>query len=75
MGLEGILCSEIRSAFCGTEETPNISSFVAGIGGRDISVEDIKQIADGLLADDACRMEWVGIDNEVVRKVHQLEED
>lgn len=75
MGLEGILCSEIRSAFCGAESTPNISSFVAGIGGRDVSVRDIKDVATSLLSDDTCRVEWVGIDNDVIRKVHQMKED
>ena len=47
LGLEGTLCSEMRSAFCG-EESPEMSSFIMGLGGRDITVEEIMQIARDL---------------------------
>ena len=70
LGLEGILCSEIRSAFCGAARTPNISSFVVGLGGRDVRVEDIMSIATGLLSDDTCRVEIAGIDHEVLSRAH-----
>ena len=74
LGLEGILCSEIRSAFCGAARTPNISSFVVGLGGRDVTVDDIKSIALGLLSDDTCRVEMSGIDHEVLWTAHSEEE-
>lgn len=70
LGLEGILCSEIRSAFCGATHTPNISSFVVGLGGRDIRIGDIKNIARALLSDDTCRVEMAGIDHEVLWSAH-----
>ncbi|MFH1151167.1 MAG: transketolase C-terminal domain-containing protein [Actinomycetota bacterium] len=73
LGLEGILCSEIRSAFCGAAETPSISSFVAGLGGRDIRKEQIKEIALGLLSDDTCRVEVTGLDHEVLWRAHEEE--
>lgn len=57
LGLEGTLCSEMRAAFCG-EESPEISSFIMGLGGRDITVEDIKQVARDLVASPACRVEF-----------------
>jgi len=39
------LASELRALFFGKKKTPKvISSFVAGLGGRDISKESIKQI-------------------------------
>lgn len=66
LGLEGILCSEIRSAFCGAEVTPYISSFVVGLGGRDVTKRDIKDIATGLMSDRTCRVEMPGIDHEVL---------
>ncbi|MBK5092439.1 MAG: pyruvate ferredoxin oxidoreductase [Actinobacteria bacterium] len=74
LGLEGILCSEIRSAFCGAARTPNISSFVVGLGGRDVTVDNIKDIALGLLSDDTCRVEVAGIDHEVLWSAHSEEE-
>jgi pyruvate ferredoxin oxidoreductase alpha subunit len=39
------LCSEIRAAFCGKLKKPEaISSFVVGLGGRDITKDSIKEI-------------------------------
>jgi pyruvate ferredoxin oxidoreductase alpha subunit len=72
LGLEGILCSEIRSAFCGAALTPNISSFVVGLGGRDVRKKDIRKIALGLLSDSTCRVEMTGIDHEVLWSAHQI---
>jgi pyruvate ferredoxin oxidoreductase alpha subunit len=60
LGLEGTLCSEMRSAFCG-EESPEISSFIMGLGGRDITIEDIKQVARDLASNPACRVEFRGL--------------
>ncbi len=74
LGLEGILCSEIRSAFCGAADTPNISSFVVGLGGRDVRKKDIRDIALGLSADATCRVEMPGIDHEVLWSAHQLDD-
>jgi len=73
LGLEGILCSEIRSAFCGAAVTPNISSFVVGLGGRDVRKEHIREIALGLLKDDTCRVEIPGVDHEVLWSAHETD--
>jgi len=73
LGLEGILCSEIRSAFCGASVTPNISSFVVGLGGRDVRKKHIREIALGLLKDDTCRVEIPGVDHEVLWSAHETE--
>lgn len=70
LGLEGILCSEIRSAFCGEADTPNISSFVVGLGGRDVRKQQIRDIALGLFENDTCRVEMPGIDHEVLWSAH-----
>ncbi len=75
LGLEGILCSEIRSAFCGAAKTPNISSFVVGLGGRDVREEDIRYIATSLFENDACRVELVGIDRKILAAAHWQPED
>ncbi|MBN2028102.1 MAG: pyruvate ferredoxin oxidoreductase [Actinobacteria bacterium] len=60
LGLEGTLCSEMRAAFCG-EDCPEISSFIMGLGGRDITKEDIKQVARDLASNPACRVEFRGL--------------
>lgn len=75
LGLEGILCSEIRSAFCGATRTPNISSFVVGLGGRDVREEDIRNIATSLFEKDTCRVEFVGIDTRVFAAAHWQPDD
>ena len=43
-GMGGPVCSEVRSALYGCEEAerPKIVSFIAGLGGRDIRVEEFK---------------------------------
>ncbi len=66
LGLEGTLCSEMRSAFCG-EESPDISSFVMGLGGRDITVDEIKQVARDLANNPSCRVEFRGLNEELIR--------
>ncbi len=65
LGLEGTLCSEMRAAFCG-EDSPEISSFIMGLGGRDITVEEIKQVARDLAANPACRVEFRGLRDELL---------
>lgn len=66
LGLEGTLCSEMRAAFCG-EESPEISSFIMGLGGRDITLEEIKQIARDLVRNPACRVEFRCLKEELLR--------
>ncbi len=65
LGLEGTLCSEMRAAFCG-EESPEISSFIMGLGGRDITMEDIKQVARDLAESPACRVEFRGLREDLM---------
>ncbi len=66
LGLEGTLCSEMRAAFCG-EESPEISSIIMGLGGRDVTVEEIKQVARDLAANPACRVEFRGLNEELLK--------
>jgi pyruvate ferredoxin oxidoreductase alpha subunit len=66
LGLEGTLCSEMRAAFCG-EESPEISSFIMGLGGRDITIDDIKQVARDLAANPACRVEFRTLRDDLMK--------
>lgn len=42
LGFGGPLAAELRSTFYGRPHRPAISGFVAGLGGRDITVESVK---------------------------------
>jgi pyruvate ferredoxin oxidoreductase alpha subunit len=66
LGLEGTLCSEMRSAFCG-EESPEISSFIMGLGGRDVTVEEVKQVARELARNPACRVEFRNLREDLLQ--------
>ena len=43
-GPGGPVCSEVKAALYGEAKKPRVVSFVAGIGGRDISVDDFEGI-------------------------------
>jgi pyruvate ferredoxin oxidoreductase alpha subunit len=42
LGASGALVTEIRAAFQGRQANPAISGFVIGLGGRDVTIENIK---------------------------------
>ena len=43
-GHGGIMASEIRAALCRVPDAPAVFSFIAGLGGRDITPETIEDI-------------------------------
>jgi pyruvate ferredoxin oxidoreductase alpha subunit len=45
-GPGGPVCSEVRSALYGEKKRPAVVSFVGGLGGRDMSVEDFEYVID-----------------------------
>jgi len=45
-GPGGPVCSEVKAALYGEARKPKVVSFVAGIGGRDISVDDFEAIVN-----------------------------
>lgn len=46
MGMGGILHSELASSLYGMGEAPVLTSFIGGLGGRDISPEEFYEIAE-----------------------------
>jgi len=50
LGAFSPLVSEIRAAFSGKKKPPAISGFVIGLGGRDITVDSIKEVFKKLTA-------------------------
>ncbi len=59
-GFEGILFSEIKSAFYNVEEKPKIFGYIAGLGGRDIRIEDIHRIIEDVKQAEK-EGEWIGL--------------
>jgi pyruvate ferredoxin oxidoreductase alpha subunit len=45
-GLNGPVCSEIKAALYNEPKRPKIVSFVGGLGGRDITVDDFQEIVN-----------------------------
>jgi len=45
-GPGGPICSELRSALYPMEKKPAVVGFIAGLGGRDITVENFRQMVD-----------------------------
>lgn len=43
-GPEGPVCSEVKAALYSQRKRPKVVSFIGGLGGRDISVEEFKQM-------------------------------
>ncbi|OGX22982.1 MAG: pyruvate ferredoxin oxidoreductase, partial [Omnitrophica WOR_2 bacterium RIFCSPHIGHO2_02_FULL_45_21] len=50
LGSYSPILSEVRSVFCGKKKPPVISGFVIGLGGRDITIDSIKEIFKRLTA-------------------------
>jgi pyruvate/2-oxoacid:ferredoxin oxidoreductase alpha subunit len=62
-GHGGIMASEIRAALYGVPAPPRVFSFIAGLGGRDITPETIDDVIDYVMRHDApaADMLWVGL--------------
>jgi pyruvate/2-oxoacid:ferredoxin oxidoreductase alpha subunit len=52
-GLGGIFASEIRAALYGSVHRPPIYSVIAGLGGRDVTPEDVEGILRHVMAQEA----------------------
>jgi pyruvate/2-oxoacid:ferredoxin oxidoreductase alpha subunit len=68
-GAGGIFAQEIRSALCNCRERPEVYSYVAGLGGRDITTKTLEGIYRMTLeaAEPGLESRWVEIDEELAR--------
>jgi pyruvate ferredoxin oxidoreductase alpha subunit len=65
------LASEVRSAFSGKKKRPQvISSFVAGLGGRDITVDSIKEVFKLLTAQEK-NGEYIDLKPELLKEKYE----
>ena len=62
-GAHGIFYQELKSALYGQDGMPPVLGYVAGLGGRDITVDSFKEVAAHALAKDRADEEivWIGV--------------
>jgi pyruvate/2-oxoacid:ferredoxin oxidoreductase alpha subunit len=62
-GAGGIFAQEVRAALCNAPDHPPVFSYIAGIGGRDVTPEMLTQIYWQTKKSDAPQMEsvWMGL--------------
>lgn len=60
-GNEGIFFSEIKSSLYSEPKRPLIHGFIAGLGGRDVIISDIKDMAKTLISKEPKDINWVGL--------------
>jgi pyruvate/2-oxoacid:ferredoxin oxidoreductase alpha subunit len=56
-GMGGIFAEELKSALCNESERPVVFSYVAGLGGRDLTLESISGMIDYALEHDRPKKE------------------
>ncbi len=62
-GHGGIMASEIRAAFCNQPSAPVVFSYIAGLGGRDVTPDTLDAVLDDARAHDRPSHDslWVGL--------------
>ncbi len=63
IGMEGALFSEIKASLYGKSDS-KVYGFISGLGGKDVTFEDIEQMCDKVMNGKAKNMEWYGIEEE-----------
>jgi pyruvate ferredoxin oxidoreductase alpha subunit len=68
-GAGGIFAQELRAALCGQSPAPAVHSYVAGLGGRDITTGTLEGIYRRTLAAGAAvaASQWVDVDEELAQ--------
>ncbi len=59
-GAEGIFFSEIKAALYNSKDHPPVSGFIAGLGGKDVVLEDIEKMARAIMAKQIQEQCWIG---------------
>jgi len=62
-GAGGIFAQEIRAALCNLSDGPQVYSYVAGLGGRDVTTDLLDEIYRQTKKQDCCPVEsiWMGL--------------
>jgi len=67
-GAGGIFAQEIRAALCNLDRPPRIFSYIAGLGGRDITPKTLVEIYNETKTKPTAKQEsvWIGLNQEIV---------
>jgi pyruvate ferredoxin oxidoreductase alpha subunit len=68
LGAAGPLYMDLKYVFQGKDANPKINGFIAGLGGRDITKDSIREIFDGLSGEQVDH-QFIGLDVEHVMNV------
>ncbi len=60
----GAVATEVRSALYGLPREPLVSSFLAGIGGRDVTPGMVRRMFEALLMGEPPRVSWMDLEPE-----------
>ncbi len=74
-GSGGIFAQEVKAALCGLAKRPVLFSFIAGLGGRDVTVGDLENIYMETKNRDVPQQEsiWTGLHPLLVERPPELE--
>ena len=61
-GALGPAASEVRSALYGIPSPPSVTSFLSGIGGRDVGPQDLRRVFEALLVSEAPGPRWMDLE-------------
>ena len=67
LGAYAPIAVEVKAAFSGKKKVPVISSFVAGLGGRDITLDSVREILRKLTAKEVA-LEFIDLKPELLRE-------
>jgi len=67
-GHEGIFFSETKAALYNTQNRPKVFNFIAGLGGRDVTPEDIEEMIHITASGDADEVTWYKLKKDVADK-------
>jgi len=61
IGMEGALFSEVKASLFGKSDS-KVYGFIAGLGGKDVTFQDIEKMCEKVINGKANNMEWYGIE-------------
>ncbi|MEM1522945.1 MAG: hypothetical protein QXU69_07960, partial [Thermofilaceae archaeon] len=56
-----VLAAEVKSALFNAKRRPVVRSFIAGLGGRDVSPKDFERIVECSLKEGPEEVTWIGL--------------
>jgi pyruvate ferredoxin oxidoreductase alpha subunit len=60
-GATGPIFPEVRSALFDASERPKVVNYIYGLGGRDVSIEELKSVYNGLMTGRCDRVNYLGV--------------